>query len=170
VQQYRSLHHGRRLTALSASQLWNESLTRGVVFCVSNGGTHGNAQSCKHRQCFRASHPPDADPVSDCDANVTLGFADDEREYQIAARMLQLLGCHGVVLLTNSPAKLQGLSRAGVEICGSMPLQAPIKAENRRYLMTKAVRAGHRLDHLWTTGLNPSPARRVAAKGRKAAV
>jgi GTP cyclohydrolase II len=104
------------------------------------------------------------------DANVTLGFADDEREYQIAARMLQLLGCHGVVLLTNSPVKLQGLSRAGVEICGSMPLQAPIKAENRRYLMTKAVRAGHRLDHLWTTGLNPSPPRRVAAKGRKAAV
>jgi GTP cyclohydrolase II len=84
------------------------------------------------------------------DANITLGFEDDERDYQIAARMLALLGCRRVVLLTNNPAKLEGLSRAGIEICGSMPLQAPIKPENRRYLTTKALRAGHRLGHLLT--------------------
>src|SRR5262249_36261681 len=39
------------------------------------------------------------------DANVTLGFEDDERDYRIAARMLQLLGCGRVVLLTNNPMK-----------------------------------------------------------------
>jgi GTP cyclohydrolase II len=83
------------------------------------------------------------------DANVTLGFEDDERDYRIAARMLRLLGCRRVVLLTNNPAKLDGLSGAGIEISGCMPLHAPVNAENRRYLTAKAVRAGHRLDHLW---------------------
>src|SRR5216684_7879848 len=83
------------------------------------------------------------------DANVTLGFEDDERDYGIAARMLQLLGYRRVVLLTNNPAKLDGLAGAGIEVCGCVPLHAPVNAENRRYLTAKAVRAGHRLDHLW---------------------
>jgi len=83
------------------------------------------------------------------DANVTLGFEDDERDYRIAARMLQLLGCGRVVLLTNNPMKSDGLAAAGIEVCGCTPLHAPVNAENRRYLTAKAVRAGHRLDHLW---------------------
>jgi GTP cyclohydrolase II len=83
------------------------------------------------------------------DANVTLGFEDDERGYQVAARMLELLGCSRVVLLTNNPAKPAGLSGAGIEVCACMPLHAPVNAENRRYLTAKAMRAGHRLDHLW---------------------
>ena len=84
------------------------------------------------------------------DADMTLGFEADERDYRTAARMLQLLGCHRVLLMTNNPTKLAGLSRAGVEICGSVPLQAPVKPENHRYLATKATRAGHRLDGLWS--------------------
>ena len=83
------------------------------------------------------------------DANITLGFEDDERDYRVAARMLRLLGCRRVVLLTNNPAKLDGLSGAGIEVSGCMPLHAPVNAENRRYLTAKAVRAGHRLDHIW---------------------
>jgi GTP cyclohydrolase II len=83
------------------------------------------------------------------DANVTLGFENDERDYGIAARMLQLLGCRRVTLLTNNPAKLDGLVGAGIEVCGCVPLHAPVNAENRRYLTAKAVRAGHRLEHLW---------------------
>ena len=83
------------------------------------------------------------------DANMTLGFEHDERDYFVAARMLQLLGCKRVVLLTNNPAKLADLSRAGIEICGRMPLQVSITAKNRRYLAAMARRAGHRLDHMW---------------------
>ena len=82
------------------------------------------------------------------DANTTLGFDDDEREYGAAVRMLQLLGCTRVELLTNNPAKLDGLAEAGIEVHGRMPLQTPINADNRRYLTAKATRAGHRLDHL----------------------
>ena len=82
------------------------------------------------------------------DANTTLGFDDDEREYGVAVRMLQMLGCTRVVLMTNNPAKLDGLSKAGIEIAGRMPLETPVNADNRRYLAAKAVRAGHQLGHV----------------------
>jgi GTP cyclohydrolase II len=82
------------------------------------------------------------------DANTTLGFDDDERDYGVAVRMLQMLGCTRVVLLTNNPAKLDGLSKAGIEIAGRMPIETPINADNRRYLAAKAARAGHQLRHV----------------------
>jgi GTP cyclohydrolase II len=82
------------------------------------------------------------------DANTTLGFDDDERDYGVAVRMLQMLGCTRVVLLTNNPAKLDGLSKAGIEIAGRMPLETPINSDNRRYLTAKASRAGHQLRHV----------------------
>jgi GTP cyclohydrolase II len=82
------------------------------------------------------------------DANATLGFDDDERDYAVAGRMLRLLGCRQVRLLTNNPAKLDGLAQAGVEIVGRVPLHGPVNADNRRYLTAKATRAGHKLDHL----------------------
>jgi GTP cyclohydrolase II len=82
------------------------------------------------------------------DANTTLGFDDDERDYGIAARMLQILNCTRIVLLTNNPAKLDGLTRAGIEIVSRMQLEAPINADNRRYIMAKATRSGHRFEHL----------------------
>jgi len=82
------------------------------------------------------------------DANTTLGFDDDERDYGIAARMLQQLGCTSIYLMTNNPAKLDGLKGLGIEIVGRKPLHAPINPHNRRYMTAKAMRAGHKLDHL----------------------
>jgi GTP cyclohydrolase II len=98
------------------------------------------------------------DGLDTVDANTTLGFDDDERDYGIAARMLQMLDCRRVVLLTNNPAKLEGLAKSGIEITGRMPLEAPINADNRRYLTAKAARAGHRLNHLMTSLAEPSDA------------
>jgi GTP cyclohydrolase II len=82
------------------------------------------------------------------DANTTLGFDDDERDYGVAVRMLQLLGCNRVVLLTNNPAKLDSLAAAGIEIAERMPIEAPVNADNHRYLSAKAARAGHHLGHV----------------------
>src|ERR1700693_1210741 len=82
------------------------------------------------------------------DANTTLGFDDDERDYGVAARMLEMLGCQRIVLLTNNPAKLDGLAKSGIEIIGRLPVEAPINADNARYLTAKATRAGHQLGHL----------------------
>lgn len=82
------------------------------------------------------------------DANTTLGFDDDERDYGVAARMLELLGVRSVVLLTNNPTKLEGLARSGIEITGRVPVEAAINSDNARYLLAKAARAGHQLGHL----------------------
>jgi GTP cyclohydrolase II len=82
------------------------------------------------------------------DANTTLGFDDDERDYGMAARMLDLIGCNRVLLLTNNPGKLDGLLKAGIDIAERLPLFTPINADNRRYLAAKAARAGHLLDAL----------------------
>jgi GTP cyclohydrolase II len=82
------------------------------------------------------------------DANTTLGFDDDERDYDIAARMLEILGCKDVLLLTNNPAKVDALVAKGINISGRLPLITPVNADNRRYLTAKATRAGHHLDHL----------------------
>jgi GTP cyclohydrolase II len=91
------------------------------------------------------------------DANTALGFDDDERDYGVAARMLQMLGCSEVLLLTNNPAKLDGLARAGIEVSGRIGLQVPSNPDNRRYLAAKAARAGHQLDHLVATAPDGEP-------------
>ena len=90
------------------------------------------------------------------DANATLGFDDDERDYGVAVRMLQILGCTRVLLLTNNPAKLDGLAQAGIEVSGRIALHGPVNADNRRYLTAKATRAGHKLDYLLTARTEPS--------------
>jgi GTP cyclohydrolase II len=88
------------------------------------------------------------DGLDTVDANHRLGFDDDERDYGTASRMLQMLNCRRVVLLTNNPAKVKGLAQSGIEITGRMPLEAPINSDNRRYLAAKAARAGHQLNHV----------------------
>jgi GTP cyclohydrolase II len=70
--------------------------------------------------------------------------------------MLQMLDCHRVVLLTNNPAKLEGLAKSGIEIAERMPLEAPMNSDNRRYLTAKAARAGHQLNHVLTSLTEPS--------------
>ncbi len=88
------------------------------------------------------------DGLDTFDANTTLGFDDDERDYGIAARMLRMLNCTRIVLLTNNPAKLDGLTKSGIEVASRMPLEAPVNADNRRYMSAKAARSGHQLNHL----------------------
>jgi GTP cyclohydrolase II len=65
----------------------------------------------------------------------------------VAVRSCKFLGTR-VRVLTNNPAKLEGLAAAGIEVSGRVPLHGPINADNRRYLTAKATRAGHKLDHL----------------------
>jgi GTP cyclohydrolase II len=88
------------------------------------------------------------DGLDTMDANMMLGFDDDERNYGIAARMLKMIGAMRVQLLTNNPGKLEALAEGGVEVFARIPLHTPINPENRRYLATKAARAGHWLDDM----------------------
>ena len=82
------------------------------------------------------------------DANTALGFDDDERDYGVAVRMLQMLGCTRVRLLTNNPAKRIGLDGYGLTVVDRVPLPIRPNPENLRYLRTKRDRMGHELTHL----------------------
>ena len=79
------------------------------------------------------------------EANRRLGFAEDERLYDIAARMLQLLGYSKVRLMTNNPDKLNALERAGIEVVERVPHKFPDNIHNRDYLRVKAEKGGHLL-------------------------
>jgi GTP cyclohydrolase II len=57
------------------------------------------------------------------DANTTFGFEDDERDYGVVALMLRTLNCTRIILLTNNPAKLDGLTKAGSEIAARVRLK-----------------------------------------------
>ena len=82
------------------------------------------------------------------EANLALGFRDDEREYSIAAHMLHSLRVKSVQLLTNNPRKLEELTQHGVVVSGRLPHLIPPNEFNRFYLETKRDRSGHMLDHL----------------------
>ena len=80
------------------------------------------------------------------EANVALGFRDDEREYSIAAHMLMSLGVRSIQLLTNNPRKVDELSRHGIRITRRLPHVIPPNPHNRFYLETKAAKSGHYID------------------------
>jgi GTP cyclohydrolase II len=82
------------------------------------------------------------------DADRLLGFGADERRYDYAAAMLNTLGFRRIVLLTNNPAKIDALNRAGIEVTERQPLTGMVTAQNLHYLHTKARRAHHMLEEL----------------------
>ena len=77
-------------------------------------------------------------------ANERLGFAADERLYDIAARMLTLLGYRAVRLMTNNLDKIEALKAAGIEVSERVPHSFPDNVHSRDYLKAKA-EGGHLL-------------------------
>jgi GTP cyclohydrolase II len=83
------------------------------------------------------------DGVDTIDANVHLGFPPDARRYDAAARCLGLLGVRSVRLLTNNPSKVEALTRAGIDVEETVPLQTSPHVRNIEYLHAKEARLGH---------------------------
>ena len=77
------------------------------------------------------------------DANLRLGFADDERGYGEAAAMLRELGIGEVRLLTNNPAKVGALQAAGIKVVERVPHHMPTNPHNADYVATKQSKSGH---------------------------
>src|ERR687886_218313 len=82
------------------------------------------------------------------DANLDLGLPVDTRKYGTGAQILVDLGITTMRLLTNNPAKFEGLDGYGLEIVERVPLESVPNPENIRYLRTKAQRMGHLLEGL----------------------
>ena len=77
------------------------------------------------------------------DANRRLGFADDERNYGMAAAMLRALGIDRVRVLTNNPAKIAGLESQGIAVVERVAHHMPTNPHNADYLATKRKNSGH---------------------------
>ncbi len=80
------------------------------------------------------------------EANLALGFRDDERDYAVAAHMIRSLEVRSLRLMTNNPSKVAQLTRYGIRIEGRIPHVMPPNPHNRFYLETKAERSGHWID------------------------
>jgi 3,4-dihydroxy 2-butanone 4-phosphate synthase / GTP cyclohydrolase II len=78
-------------------------------------------------------------------ANLALGEPADAREYGAAAAILADLGFTSVALMTNNPAKIEGLESAGITVARRIPIMVGATPANVRYLQTKRARLGHLL-------------------------
>ena len=80
------------------------------------------------------------------EANVELGFQDDERDYGVGAGMLHSLGIRNMKLITNNPVKQAGLEGYGMTIVETIQLEIPSNKHNQFYLETKRDKMGHFLN------------------------
>jgi GTP cyclohydrolase II len=80
------------------------------------------------------------------EANLALGFRDDEREYSVAAHMLESLHVKSIRLITNNPKKIDNLTKNGILVTGRIPHIMQPNQYNRFYLETKARKSGHMID------------------------
>ncbi len=80
------------------------------------------------------------------EANVSLGFAPDERSYEPCARVLELLGVRRVRLMSNNPDKLRALEEAGLEVVERVGLRIAHDERFAEYLRTKCEKMGHLID------------------------
>ena len=77
------------------------------------------------------------------EANESLGFVDDSRNYEDAITVLKTLRTKPVKLMTNNPRKLEAMHNAGLPISGREPLWGDLSEYNEKYLQTKIRRSGH---------------------------
>ena len=80
------------------------------------------------------------------EANQTLGFAADARDYDFSAQILKQLGATKIRLLSNNPEKVRQLERAGIRVIERVPCQPRVSKISRSYLRTKKRKMGHLLD------------------------
>lgn len=79
------------------------------------------------------------------DANVLLGFHPEERDYEIAARMMKAIGVKSVRLMTNNPEKVKSIEAHGIPVTERVSHELPVHEDNVGYLKTKKIRFGHKL-------------------------
>lgn len=79
------------------------------------------------------------------EANHSLGFSADHRDYGIGAQILKQLGIERIRLLTNNPKKIDGIARYGIDVVMREAIEMNPNEKNRHYLKTKREKLGHLL-------------------------
>ncbi len=121
-----------------ALQLINEAGCGVLVYLRQEGRGIGLLQKLK------AYNLQDAG-LDTVDANIHLGHLADEREYDIAALMIENLGIKSINLLTNNPNKIEELRKLGVTVNQRIPVEAQVNVDNKGYLKTKVKKMRHLL-------------------------
>ncbi|KTC75211.1 riboflavin biosynthesis protein RibA [Legionella birminghamensis] len=80
------------------------------------------------------------------EANLSLGFSADSRDYAVAYQMLKYFGIETLRLLTNNPQKVAALEKYGLTVSERVPVIVPPLETNRNYLKVKKQKLGHLLD------------------------
>jgi GTP cyclohydrolase II len=80
------------------------------------------------------------------EANESLGFAADARDYDFSAKILKRLGATRIRLLSNNPEKVRQLEGAGIRVVARVPCQPRVSRISRAYMQTKKTKMGHLLD------------------------
>ena len=80
------------------------------------------------------------------DANLALGFKEDLRDYRASADMLKSLGVNKIKLITNNPAKIEGIIKYGIEVDERVPIEMKSNKYDAFYLRTKKERMNHMLE------------------------
>jgi len=126
---------------MELAQAMIEQQGAGVIIWLDQEG-RGNG----HLALLR-SRTLQAQGLSQTEAYVQLGYAADARQYASAAAILQDLGVKSVVLITNSPHKVQNLQEAGISIAGTRPLVLEAEASDRlRGFYEDKIAQGHRIE------------------------
>lgn len=79
------------------------------------------------------------------EANLALGFKNDQRDYGVGAQILRHLGISKIKLMTNNPRKRAGLLGYGLEIVENVPIEIEPNPHNEFYLQTKRDKLGHEI-------------------------
>jgi GTP cyclohydrolase II len=80
------------------------------------------------------------------EANESLGFAADSRDYDFSAQILKKLGASKIRLLSNNPEKVRQLEESGIRVVQRVACQPRISKTSRAYLQTKKSKMGHILE------------------------
>lgn len=77
------------------------------------------------------------------EANLELGFEEDQREYSVASMILRDMNIKKVDLITNNPLKIDGLKEMGVDVSSRTKIYEGVCDHNRRYMDTKILKMKH---------------------------
>jgi len=79
------------------------------------------------------------------EANIELGFEQDQRDYGVGAQILRQMGISKIKLISNNPKKRAGITGYGLEIVDTIPIEIPSNMHNKKYLETKRDKLGHKI-------------------------